>query len=591
MVVSLALVGGLVEGAGFLIFQEQRWLNWEMQIVPANEDLLWAAPAMNLVVFLTLAVVAMPVIGRSRRVPWTQVALTLFGSMVFYEWLAFSGRLRETGAAILAIGAGTALGRWLGARPGVSRWCGRAAWGITTVAVLAGVAGAGFASVGEWWRQRALPAGAPGGPNVLVIVLDTLRADRLGCYGHERPTSPFLDALAAEGARFHRASSTSSWTLPSHASLFTGRYLHEHGADINVPLDRSHPTLAEVFAAHGYSTGAFAANNSVVTSSFGLTRGFQHWEGLFFGPYDAAVRTLWGRKLVKYVLHRMYVNPDLERLPAPEINRRLLAWLDARSERPFFAFVNYMEMHYPLAPPLEFAKQFSNQPENIARRNDPFLAWPQARPPQKDPRRDRFDAYDASLAYLDAQVRDLFANLRRRGLDRNLLVVVTSDHGESIGEHNVAGHRNSLYPEQVQIPLILRFPARIKAGGVSQRPVSLRDVPATVLFLAGLDPRALGGASLIAADSRFSPGSSPAIAELQGTPYPGVRKDLPVAQGWVKALATPEWYFIMQQNGKTELFAWPAHADQPDLSDSPEGIAAVAELRKELDNLTRAGGR
>jgi hypothetical protein len=211
----------------------------------------------------------------------------------------------------LSIGIGTVVYRWV--RRDAETRAAVVHKALATIGVLTAVAWLAVVPGGAMWERYQLwrlPAPSPNTPDVLLIVLDTVRADRFGSYGYDRPTTPFLDRLAGQGVRYENAIAPSSWTLPSHSTLFTGRFAYEHGAMLNVPLSARYPTLAEVLAARGYATVGIAANNGVLSKGFGLTRGFLHWESQFFNLFDSAKRTVFGREILHRWLARLITTLD-----------------------------------------------------------------------------------------------------------------------------------------------------------------------------------------------------------------------------------------------------------------------------------------
>ena len=246
----------------------------------------------------------------------------------------------------------------------------------------------------------------------------------------------------------------------------------------------------------------------------------------------------------------------MEGMEAAEVTRRALQWLDQRPDRPFFLFLNYMDMHVPYLPPYEQAARFSATPRKIARQEK--FGWrPRGEVSEAEKKRLANEAYDASLAYLDSQLRVLWEGIERRGLDRNLLVIITSDHGESLGEHGIYEHFNSLYLEQIRVPLFIHFAGKVPAGVKATGIVSLHQMAATVLSLAGIPPDRWMGPSMEAQWTGTQQEGPPVFAEIPTSKdFPGVIETDPVAQGWVKALTTSEWHFVLQEHGKVELYRW-----------------------------------
>ena len=347
-----------------------------------------------------------------------------------------------------------------------------------------------------------LPAPPTQAPNVLLITLDTLRAADMSLYGYDRPTTPRLDALAAHGTVFDWAMPTSSWTLPSHASMFTGRWYHELSTDYEFPLDDTYPTLAEVFRDHGFATAGFVANLRYCGYGSGLNRGFIHYRDypVSLGQIAASsklTRTILDNFRLRYLLKN---DEHLNRKRASEINAEFLSWLGERPSRPFFAFLNYFDVHEPYLPPAPYDQRFGGPRKRG--RHSPLHHWlwnpAIGHAPMSQATIDEEKAaYDNAIAYLDEQLGQLFDELAARQLLESTLVIVTADHGEEFGEHDLFDHGNSLYLPSVHVPLLMLYPHSIPAGGRVETLVSLRDLPATILDVAGIANRAdIPGASL-----------------------------------------------------------------------------------------------
>src|SRR5262249_1039207 len=292
-------------------------------------------------------------------------------------------------------------------------------------------------------------------PNVLLIVLDTVRADHLSLYGYPRATTPTLERLAAQGIRFDEARAPAPWTLASHASFFTGRWPHELGVQWLAPWPGNFPTLAEYLAAHGYATAGFVANAGYCSYDTGLDRGFTHYEDYVVarlgtlrpaGLVDAAVKTFgeltlpldrgWFHRWRAVVADWFFSD---ERKSAEWINRDFLDWLARRREpgRPVFAFLNYLDTHTPYLLPPGARHRFGADPKTRKNFLDVMRDW-SLLDKRKLPRRYQSlarDGYDNCVAYLDEQLGALFDELQRRGILDRTLVIVTSDHGEGLGEH------------------------------------------------------------------------------------------------------------------------------------------------------------
>jgi arylsulfatase A-like enzyme len=349
-------------------------------------------------------------------------------------------------------------------------------------------------------RTAAPPAGAP---NVLFIMVDTLRAD--GVHGRAAAQTPHIDALAADGVRFTRAFSQASWTRPSVATMLTGLYPSSHGAvhKADVLPDRV-DTVAELLAGAGYHTVGFP-NNVNVSPGFNFGQGFAEYHYLapdlfFWADEPAAKLTLYnGLRLVRERFLARRVNVHNYYQPAEVVTDTVLAWLDspAAPSRPFFLFAHYMDPHDPY-----FVHPYNG--EGYARVANP-------NPPAGVAERYR-QLYDGEIAYLDTHLGRLFAELRRRGLYDDTLIVLTSDHGEEFHEHGGWWHGTTLYDEQIHVPLLMKPPRGGARGHVVDELATSLDIAPTMLALAQVPvpavmqghPLPLDGAPAPARESVFS---------------------------------------------------------------------------------------
>lgn len=313
-----------------------------------------------------------------------------------------------------------------------------------------------LAAAGCGGRSR----GAAERPNVLLITLDTVRADHLSMEGYDRPTAPILAGLARAGFRFERAYSPMPATGPAHSTLMTGRFPRDHGVLRNgVPLPASAETLAERLRDAGYRTAAVVSGYPLV-ARFGLDQGFSAYEDDFPAETASIPRGRWEGQAMAGAYDRR----------GDATAERALAQLRtlAEARRPFFLFVHFFDAHHPYAPPRPYADAFASE------------------------RPDEVDDYDGEIAFADAQIGRLLDALRAAGALERTLVVVTSDHGEGLGDHGVARHGSVVYDEALRVPLLFSWPGRL-AHGTSAAGVSLADVAPTVLELAGLEARAARG--------------------------------------------------------------------------------------------------
>ncbi len=457
-----------------------------------SQHAVWMSPLANLVVFTLaggLVALALRLAGR-RLVPRTAIT-GLFG-LGCLALIMVTGRLHWAAAAVLALGIAIQVNRALSAGGGEVVTLARksAAW------LVALVVGLGLlVPVLEVLRERRQLAGAgtpaPGAPSVLFIVLDTQRAASTGLHGATRPTTPFLDQLAQEGVWFERAMAPSSWTLPSHAAMFTGRDISELAVNWTVPLDRRYAVLAEVLSRRGYATAGFVSNNKYLSDVFGLGRGFGVWRDQAILPGAVIVHSWLARTLAEPARKWIGNHQLLRRKTADRVNREFLRWLDGRDDRPFLAFLNYYDPHMPYLPPEPWNLRFSDtQP----------LYWVDGKRPDTTytaaEKAELLAAYESSIAYLDNRLEALFAELGRRNLIEDLLVVITSDHGEEFGEHGAFEHGFDMTMTLTHVPLVLRRPGTIPTGVSVPQPVALQDLAATVLDLTGGADAAIGGESL-----------------------------------------------------------------------------------------------
>lgn len=344
-------------------------------------------------------------------------------------------------------------------------------------------------------------------PNVLIVLIDTLRADRLGSYGYHRDTSPHIDRVAGEGWRFDAAIAQASWTKPSVASMITGLYARqtsvssgewaqqgEQGAVLVETLAAEHLTLAERLASGGYETAAFGKNHHLL-EELGFSQGYLSYQWL----HPA------GRSAFNRILNRFF--PDSEKeFAADWINDHFVEWLDAKADRKFFAYLHHIDAHWPYASPPPFSGMFTEKPAPEDFNSGNFLPGMVSKLKEDsgatvnpETLRAMSDAYDETIRYIDDGLGRLFELLKSRGLYDNTLVIITADHGEEFMEHGLLGHGQSLYDELIRVPLIVKFPCPGPhcSPRVVTSQVELVDVFPTVMQVLGIEPPAsLVGRSL-----------------------------------------------------------------------------------------------
>ncbi|MHC4395951.1 MAG: sulfatase [Planctomycetota bacterium] len=294
-------------------------------------------------------------------------------------------------------------------------------------------------------------------PNIILIVLDTTRLDHLSCYGYHRNTSPNLDKLVAESVLYTQAIAPSSWTLPSHASLFTGKFTSSHGArfDSNGPLhlvsvikgpeawnkyrarglSEDELTLASILKEAGYATGA-VVGGPWMKKVFGLNKGFE-----YYNDYD--IGTLNGRL-------------------ADQVTAGAVRWIEESRNKEFFLFLNYFDPHYPYNPPNDFVIPFFQKNPQI------FYQLSQLE--------QAIASYDGEILYMDYHIGKLLENLKVNNLYDNSMIIVTADHGELFGEHGKFGHGEYLWQEEIHIPLFIKYPAGEVSPGRLDIRIQLTDI-------------------------------------------------------------------------------------------------------------------
>ena len=346
-------------------------------------------------------------------------------------------------------------------------------------------------------------------PNVLVIVWDTVRADRLSLYGHDRPTTPWLESFATEAAVFEQARSPGIWTLPAHAALFTGLPPAATGADERwLWLDSWHTTLAEHLGAQGYQTVALAAN-TLLSQDTNLVQGFDTVLNTWHGPVRERAAALTRRKVLpkdrSNELAPLYEAPEhgasnaewaraVYKEAAPMLGEGLLRWVDQRAEpdTPWFAFVNLMEAHTPRIPSLASRRALMDEPTfRLGLETDAsHIALHFYNFGKQDYSEAQLEAmravYDAALLDLDTATGALMAGLEERGVLDDTFVILTSDHGENLGDHHLFNHRFAMWDSLLHVPLVVRYPAGVAAGRHAE-PVSTVDLFGTVEALTGVD--------------------------------------------------------------------------------------------------------
>jgi arylsulfatase A-like enzyme len=487
MALWLGVVIGLVE-LGMLLVEKQNNHVASLGALRLNRHYLWMVPVSHLVIFACFGL-AWELIRWFKPELAHRFAPRALGALTLLALLLTIRQLDTIACVLLAGGLAWQLVPRVSRLGPVFRSVVKYSLPPLLAVVLLLIVGrhAQFALAERWAESKPV---AKGVPNVLFIVLDTVRAKSLGIYGYARDTSPNLAKLVNRGVGFADARSAAPWTLPSHATMFTGHWPSELFEHPEQKLDDSVPTLAEYLGQNGYTTAGFVANTFYCNSGFGLSRGFDHYEDFYenFGtsPGEILRHSSLGRRMAKLVTREDMIRPD-GRKDADQISGDFLRWQAKKSGRPFFAFLNYLDAHAPYVTPANATRHFGLTPKTPA--DFRLLAdWQKLTSPPKDPREIELarDAYDDCISYLDAALGRLFDELEHRGVLDDTLVIVTADHGEEIGEHDLVGHGRSLYREELHVPLLMARPGVVPSGKIVFEPVSLRDLPATIVDVLGL---------------------------------------------------------------------------------------------------------
>ena len=416
---------------------------------------------------------------------------------------------------------------------------------------------------------RPAAAATPGRPNVVWLVIDTLRADHVSTYGYPVRTTPNLDAIGADGAVFERAISGSSWTIPSHYHMVTGKFAP--GAQKILADDVT--TAAEILRERGYKTAAVLANMSLGRGS-GFEQGFEYF-------VDTMPLFLYQRLLGKTSIaeglanHRVLSARTVQRLlyrktflqsaraEGDFTNKHVFDWLEGYEGGPFFLFVNYLDPHEPYDPQEPFRTELAagvDSEVGFIRYDRPegkFISTEEMTRdvvPRTSPERwhEMVRLYDGEIAFVDAQVGALVRELQRRNLYDDTIVIVTADHGELFGEHGLATHFKALTEEELHVPLIVRYPPGIHAGTRVTTPVELVDILPTVLDFVGGGVPPMDGRNLrplIAGKPSAVNGET--FSVLLRKP----RKGFPhTAPGDLVALRSPQSKYIWSSTGMSSYY-------------------------------------
>ena len=559
---------------------------------------VWTIPVLDALLFLAVIGTLTLLGSRLPRLARREVRVGLALGMAALFVLLTIEPLHDLAALFLAAGFGVQ-----GARMAGGRILCRVRRALPAAAVVVLGAGAIQGGATAFREGRAGRIGAGDHPNVVLLILDTVRARSMGPWGTDAGATPEMDQLAREAVTFRWAISPSPWTLPAHASLFTGRWPQELSAGWTRPLDAAHPTLAEVMTAEGYRTGGFVGNLLQASHHTGLARGFLVYRDFPLEPgtvlfTQSLLRTLVLSDLARRVVARHEL---LTRKHAPEVNREFFDWVDA-GVGPFFAFLNYFDAHEPLRPPDVPARDWNR----YVHRGGVMYgenAWVEEKW-ELDPRGVEHlrAAYAEGVVRADAGLGALIEGLRERGLLERTILVVAGDHGEQFGENGLFDHSNSVYPVLLHVPLVIRGPG-LPEGVVVDEAVSLRDVAATLVELTGGRAGSLPGRSLTGTWSEIPAEGGVTGESLDGPARPGEgteppeilghltrgtveQPDAPIARGpgpEIHTLVDFPLQYIRNGDGTDEVVDWLRDPDAgTNLAGDPTLRDRIVELRGRL---------
>ena len=402
-------------------------------------------------------------------------------------------------------------------------------------------------------------------PNVILITMDTVRADHLSLYGYERDTTPNLKKLSEESTLYTHAIASGNMTLSTHASIFTGTYPRQHGAHFDPwngynegrPLSDKFHTLAETLSEKGYLTMGVVANYGFLSHFFGFDKGFQYYDQrvpvVFLGKTELYSIRQGIRNVLTYFASPL--NFDMVYRRAADINREVFSLLGkVKSNDRFFLFINYMDAHDPYIPPSPFDTLYPGKDETFTFAHYNALHEKVLKLERKITEKEHhhmISQYDGGIAYIDFQIGKLIARLKELDLYGNCIIVITSDHGETFGERNLMGHGNSAYQNLVHIPLLVKYP-NVRTGNIYNEVVSVVDLMPTVLDVSGFKvPEHVQGQSLLKLE--FESGKSRNVIS-ESFPNGYLISWHPRFNRVERAIFSGQYKFISSTKGKRELY-------------------------------------
>lgn len=555
---------------------------------PAPLAKLLGAAGFALAVFFVLAWLIRRGPGRLQQaLAWWVLAAALASLSLLLTVL----QAVDTTGTVLAAGASVAAIILL-----LQGWrTGRVAWPVLAVVMLFAASAVLAVRIPVWQPVNRF---ATGKPSVLLVTIDTLRADHVGAYGYAGARTPNFDALAAQGVRFSQAVTANVYTGPSHASILSGLLPPGHGVLVNhMRLPAAVPTLADILRQEGYVTAAFTSGYTTVDKACGLPSRFLAWDDDIrpfrwfpeladrLGVIDLATRLY--REFGHY-----NGNFGQGYRMGEDTADAAVAWLEQNGDRPFFMWTHFYDPHLPYRPPQQYHREQGTDVTGLWYALDAQERFEITQSADKVAA--MIGLYDAEIAYVDAQLGRVLEAARRAAPDEDLLVVVTSDHGESMGEHGIYWFRR-LYDPTLLVPLVIVPPESMSASpAVVETQVRLIDLAPTLLDMLGVDPgTAFDGQSLLPlmqGTASDSPG--PAFSSSYSTSSEFSRERHSIRdQGWKLIRYGPGWDgdgpATLEQR-QQELYDLGADAGELD-NRIDSGTAIQDELSSRLDEMAGQG--
>ncbi len=420
--------------------------------------------------------------------------------------------------------------------------------------------------------------------NVILIVMDTVRADHVSMYGYDRDTTPNIQKFSEQATLYAKPIATGNMTLSTHASIFTGLYIREHGAhsDVNYPYGRplsdSFDTLAEILSKKGFETLAVVANYAYLSPSFGLHQGFDYFDYRSPVIFLGKVEGYFIRAGLRTILSHFFPIKDWDKVfkDAEQINEEAYKLISEvkKKENNFLLFINYMDAHPPYIPKAPFDCRYPGKMNSFTEKKY-YDLQKEVLQLKHNVTKEEYDhlisQYDGGIAFIDFHIGKLIEELKKLDLYENSTIIITSDHGEAFGKNNYLGHWVSTYQNQVYVPLIIKYPYQ-KEGKVENEYVSSIDLLPTIMNILGYNPTlSYKGKNLYSMDDNNN-------REVISEHYPngGILQWHKISHRNLQAIYSEEYKYIKASNGEVELY---------DISSDPEENINIARQNENVANL------